>query len=253
MQQTYITIDNGNRPFRVIVDLENKQLRAYYNTNIDSEEERLAYECTYIRIFIGESKVCKRTLLSGCIGEKYKGNTILVEEKSNVYTYIGSFIYSFLSIDNAPVVTYESPIGANEYPYPYAIDQKGNAYLFSEDVVVLSSYIPQGEDDLYPLYYELREMCGKNERLKIIRKGKRVPSIYLEVSYTPNPGMLYDHVVGEGTLMLCNTLTKKEKKFTREEYIAYNTKLGESVGCKNLNHIKVHAYRSYSGVKVLKD
>ena len=63
-------------------------------------------------------------------GEKFDGNSILLKLSKNKYVYIGSLIYSFNAYNE--ITTFISPVGNNDVPYPYAIDEKNNYYLLSE-------------------------------------------------------------------------------------------------------------------------
>jgi hypothetical protein len=49
------------------------------------------------------------------------------------YTFIGGGVTSFIT--QALIVKYESPIGNNDVPYPYAID-----YLMIEGIMIQSEF-----------------------------------------------------------------------------------------------------------------
>lgn len=122
--QTYFTHDNGARPFRVIVD--NNTVFIFNNQDALLE----SYETE--DIFIGGSD----------------GNTILLKLE-NEYIYVGGEIYSFKP--ETKIINYISPIGNNDVPYPYAIDENGRYYLMIENVVLddVGDYT-----DPYRYYYD---------------------------------------------------------------------------------------------------
>jgi hypothetical protein len=61
-----------------------------------------------------------------------EGNSILLRMGKN-YTFIGGGVTSFIT--QALIVKYESPIGNNDVPYPYAID-----YLMIEGIMIQSEF-----------------------------------------------------------------------------------------------------------------
>ena len=63
-----------------------------------------------------------------------KGNSILVNLKSNKFLFIGEYIYTF-DIKNDDVVKYFSLIGNNESPYPVILG-KNNVYFMLDKCYV---------------------------------------------------------------------------------------------------------------------
>ena len=154
--QTYYIHDNGGIPFKVLIN--DSIVEVYKNDDNTSPIQTFFPN----KIFIGESKLNPMTKFSGCHGDEFLGNSILLEidedEDGYKYEFIGQSIFSFHTIGK--IVTYESPVGNNDVPYPYAIDEFGNVFLLIEDIVLIDTEqlreIIQNEKDPYNYYYSLR-------------------------------------------------------------------------------------------------
>jgi hypothetical protein len=102
----------------------------YYTPEYKVEQGPLLFDFKRTnKVFIGKS-------LPGPFvddaGPDCDGNTILVKPTSeNEYIYIGDGIKEFKT--NEPVVHYQSPIGNNDVPYPFAITE---SYIY----LMLESY-----------------------------------------------------------------------------------------------------------------
>lgn len=83
-------------------------------------------------------------------GEKYLGNTILLQVSPLRYIFITPGYISKFST-RSEIVDYVSDIGNNSVPYPYAVDKKQNYYLIVENAILKN--IPDLEDP-YKYYYE---------------------------------------------------------------------------------------------------
>lgn len=136
----YLTHDNGGRPFKVAI-FDNKNIKIFKNTTGNkkklSNKDVLLFDLNPVHFFVGTSPYMKMTEFSGGIGPEFDGNSILIQLDNNNYQYVGDCIYSFTSLKK--IVSYFSPVGNNDIPYPYAIDEDGNNYLFLENVVILNS------------------------------------------------------------------------------------------------------------------
>lgn len=178
----FYTQDNGYEPFKVeisgsivniykrVVD-ENSSECSESNENESNENESveesseneknnkyihiLKYEPA--RVFIGKSPLNKMTEFSGGHGDRYDGNSFLLEMNDNNYIHVGCEIFSFSP--KSKIVEYVSCMGNNWVPYPYAVDELGHYYLMIEDVILLNSnneslktFIKDGGDP-YSYYY----------------------------------------------------------------------------------------------------
>lgn len=151
----YFTHANGGRPFEV-EDYGNKVI-VYKQTYEEEDDipfhwirEKKLFEIPYKKIFVGDNDLNYEKYVKK--GKGSKGNSILLKHKEkNKYTYIGSDIREFKTINGDLIKKYYSPIGNNDVPYPYAIGEK-YTYLMIEQV-----YIPNEKLDftldIYGQYY----------------------------------------------------------------------------------------------------
>ena len=152
--------DNGGNPFKVVI--RNSNVKIYLKINDEREfEKNHKFEFEADEIFIGKSKKNEMTIFSGGYGKQFDGNSILLKLYNGRYVYIGWEIYSFLPL--APIINYNSPVGNNDVPYPYAIDEMGNIYLTTENVILIKKYMDESIyasiiklDKPYDYYYDLR-------------------------------------------------------------------------------------------------
>lgn len=154
----YYIHDNGGRPFKVIITGHTAEV--YKLVDISSKNYKLSKTFDFTESFIGVD-----------------GNSILLKVKSqdkdlNSYIFIGHEIFSFSIKDN--ILSYKSPIGNNDVPYPYAIS-KDNVYLMLESVILDKKKLEFATiEDPYQYYYffdnELGRVKGKKFRKKIIIK-----------------------------------------------------------------------------------
>jgi hypothetical protein len=110
------------------------------------------FSVNFNKIFIGESPLTAMTLYSGYFGPEFDGNTILLELDENKYMFIGDRVYTFESL--AEIVTFLSPIGNNDVPYPYAADVDGNYYLPVANAIVMASGAIRDAEDKYRYFYD---------------------------------------------------------------------------------------------------
>jgi len=130
------------------------------------------------------------TEFSGGYCSEFDGNTILLHIKNNEYVHIYDIIISFTS--NSKIIQYVSPVGNNDVPYPYAVDEHNNYYFFvrfggrydeiprpsSEYKYIQGKDIPVEhikENDPYKTIYEKDKSIQKIKNVKII-----YPKDYIE-------------------------------------------------------------------------
>lgn len=159
--KSYLIHDNGGRPFKVVIykSTSNKQIVDIYKID-DILNNKLTYNTKIIsyiptKIFIGKSPKNEMTSFSAGYGPKFDGNSILLclNDKTNEYVYIGEEIYSFKAKNT--IKTYVSPVGNNDVPYPYAIDNSNNYYLMTENTIINMNNISDKKilNDPYEYYY----------------------------------------------------------------------------------------------------
>lgn len=146
----YLIHHNGSRPYKVVIDKE-KNVNVYKYKSEDDYEDKIYKTYKPNKIFVGKSPKNKMTIFSGGHGKKFDGNSILLQMTKYSYTYIGSEIISFKT--DSEIIEYVSPVGNNDVPYPYAIDENGYYYLMLEKIKIK---VPEKYDDCYKYYYEAR-------------------------------------------------------------------------------------------------
>lgn len=205
--QKYQTHDNGGRPFDVeIRNITQDKFIVKVTTNDVEIEESQKYSNVFYasQVFIGKSPLNEMTECSGEYGESFDGNTILIKTNLNEYVFIGNSVFSFDT--NSPVISYVSPVGNNDVPYPYAVLENGNVYLMMEDVILVNTVALKNHcvDDPYHYYYHhyniTPDIRGKKfdetppeyfSYYRNIRQFKIGGDTYT-MTYNGNPGKNYD-------------------------------------------------------------
>ena len=175
--KTYLTHCNFQKPFLVAV--KNKNVKVYkIGDEFENQEyvwkhyyTKLVKEYNVKKVFIGKSLKNEMTLFSKGYGKKFDGNTVLLELPGNKYVYIGCNIYEFTGKDK--ILSYMSPVGNNNVPYPFAIGEE-NVYFMLDKVYVPLKYIEAVSKmemtGLYPYFYEhLSSHSKKMNNVKIIK------------------------------------------------------------------------------------
>jgi hypothetical protein len=109
------------------------------------------------------------TKFSGGHGPRFDGNSMLFElphtpgapgAGARRYVFVGTCVLAFGT--RSPIVSFVSPVGNSDVPYPYAVDRAGVVYLLIEGVT-LTTGLPTGKDrdadspayseDPYDFYY----------------------------------------------------------------------------------------------------
>jgi hypothetical protein len=150
--------DNGGRPFAVkidgkIVDVYKYLRNVYYKDvppGLDKKYFLIYDEYVYSkiktfrpkRIFVGKSPKCDMTDFSGGIGKEFDGNSILLDMGNKNYIFIGHKIFKFTA--KSEIAKFVSPVGNNDVPYPFAIDDKNNFYdiLFGKIFIIPNNKNP---------------------------------------------------------------------------------------------------------------
>ena len=179
-KNNYLTHNNGDRPYRVIIK-DNKTIILNEHTN------SIILNIVALKIWIGEGLLTQMTKYSGGHGNNFKGNSILLYV-NNYYIFIGHNIFSFQT--NYEIINYVSDIGTNDIPYPYAVDKNNNYYLMLEEIMLPVPY--EYSTDPYEYFY-------KNKNYNNIINVKNFIGEYngvkqnVDVSYVSNPIKSYSH------------------------------------------------------------
>ncbi len=206
--KTYLTHDNGGRPFLVYVCKAQRTIAGKAQRTLDGKASRTPagkdkvdiykemedkfyiHESDYNgntnwmyidliksyqpqKIFIGKSPLNDMTEFSGGHGPDFDGNSILLEISKNKYVFLGESIKIFNSKNK--IKEYVSPVGNSDVPYPYAVDENGEYYLMIENVVV-ENVPDKYKDDPYVYYYGHHNdnLDMKTRKLKMTTIQKRL-------------------------------------------------------------------------------
>jgi hypothetical protein len=224
----YQTHNNGGRKYRIQVQGNKVQ--------VDDMRGIFLQKYSVISVFIGKSPLNKMTEFSGGHGPDFDGNSIILNMGDNEYIYFGSTYFIFKT--KAPIVEFISPVGNNDVPYPYAIDEDDNFYLMTENVVV--SGVPQDQrDDVYHYYYDKGYMVvedkyknnfgGKVLEYQGITRWMDGDEIYV-LRYIPDAADDYDH--REGYMYVIRDGVKEP--MMRDVYIQMMKEFGDANGFQKM-------------------
>jgi hypothetical protein len=254
----YFIHDNGGRPFLVyvksssgnnVVYIYKKDPKYHFDTTDNIAEfqyTKLVKKYNPSKIFIGNSPRNKMTEFSGGHGKKFDGNTILLHLSDNKYVYIGDGIWSFKSL--YPIVKYVSPVGNNDVPYPYAVDNKRNYYILLENGIV--NNVSSNDNDVYQNLWDKMLITPDKSRhppkQPFIKNFKNIKEFYIggneyTLRYVSTPKQNYDRISkwddwNDGmSLLLTNN---KKIKLTKASYAKLMNDYGKLIGIKPL-HMKI--------------
>lgn len=224
----YFTRFNYSKPF--MVTIEDNIARIYKNTEQDNYEDEPSYIYEFNKLFIGRSLLNEMTTRSGFHGEEYDGNTFLLK-MDGYYIYIGDKIVKFTT--NTDIMEFKSPIGLNEVPYPYAIDEDSNYYLFLENVV-LSKTDDMDLFEPYKHYYMNYSLTGINY--------DGMTGLYIEgdnekfnMTFTPNMESDFDRITENNTLKLFIEKDDMMIEIDKSKYVELLTGFGQEYGYKKID------------------
>jgi hypothetical protein len=266
----YLTHDNGGRPFCVYVDESQNEVHIYKSSNSNNEDYAVhigSYK--FFQIFIGLSPLNKMTEFSGGHGPDFDGNSILLKIDDLKYMFIGKNIYTFTTLNN--ITVFESPVGNNDVPYPYAIDCEENYYFLLQDMfdsgILKIDDISKYNDPYSYFYY----MLGKNfmitENIKCIHLKSKTTLFFepiyfchflccykiIEAKYYPynintrsQPKEYYEDLCNRyDPIMYIEFNTKKKRLIGKEEYIELLENYNKKIGLLPLLNVEVIHKRIY--------
>ena len=83
----------------------------------------------------------------------------------NKYIFIGCIIYSFTT--DYEITKFISPVGNNDFPYPYAIDTINNYYIMLHTIIISVNH---KIDDPYDYYYFNKDKINKIDKFKNVKE-----------------------------------------------------------------------------------
>jgi hypothetical protein len=222
---SYQTLYNQIRPFKVVIsNPTDRTCVAVFKS------DELVSTFIARKIFIGKSPKCELTIKSGKHGNQYDGNTILLNINKNRYVFIGNEILMFTAF--AKIKEYISPIGENNIPFPYAVDEKNNTYLLTEKVVLMNLTSPDYSNP-YDYYYDNRNITS-DESFKYSlddEKPQRIIEFYInkgkhDLNYTPVDAYKEMAVNGKLYIVLENSQDKMIS-IDEEDFVKLMQKFGK--------------------------
>lgn len=160
---------NGGIPFKVRICPKNKTVQI-----AKIMMESMTYEVAippikYTRIFVGRDASGRYG--TGSVRDRFYGNSILFQLKSDpeTYVFIGWKIFSFRPNDH--IVSYRSDMGNSGVPYPFAVGID-NTYLMLEQVFIPNEML---SNDPYAEFYGHNgrkispKNCKKFRRVRLLQ------------------------------------------------------------------------------------
>lgn len=189
--RSYLTHDNGGRPFAVYVAEGGKgrSRRAWayrvpedgvvLERDVRSSDARWAYCEQVLRVEAEEVWVGTGTVEGEVDPDFAEGNSMLLRLSPSdrtarararlggraglSYVFVGECILIFEPA--TPIARFASPIGGNDVPYPFAIGSGGEAYLFGvvpDSVVRIEAGRVADGDDVYEYFFAHDAVPGMN-------------------------------------------------------------------------------------------
>ena len=155
--KAYKIHDNGGNPFTVVDNKKEKRVTIFKNIYEDvvdmttTPELVKLKEFKYLNFWPGSSA-------SAAFGDWEPGNTVIIQKDKSNYVFVNREVLEFQLEKGDAVVTYMSPIGNNDVPYPYIIG-KTHVYLLLEAVILPKESLDLTQD-VYSQYYGINEFKG---------------------------------------------------------------------------------------------
>ncbi len=243
----YLIHDNMTRPFCVFIDEKHNEVHIYKNKKEDDDLKNYSeFIITYkpLNIFIGKSPLIPMTLFSQGHGPNFDGNSILLEMDKNKYIFIGSCIYSFTT--KHKIISFISPVGNNDVPYPYAIDNKNNFYfLLESDRAILKIDDKTKYDEPYQYLYFIEKNINKIENINWLYMGDE----QYNITTNANPEADYDDIIKrlskQGPMYIQYKYKYKykynnqKKLMNKNSYVKLLKNYNKKVGLKPILNIKM--------------
>lgn len=220
--------NNGGRPFLVSIHKNIAEIYKIIKYDVNNDgiySSKPVIKIKFEKCFVGKSPMNEMTKFSGGYGKEFDGNTILLKisstQQKNKYIYIGPSIYSFYTQDL--IKKYVSPVGNNDVPYPYAVDNHNNIYLLEENVIINVGTIKN--KDPYRIYYN-------NIKIRDFYIGTNK----YDMKHTPFPSKNYDRMAENiGKNMYIMDDDNKKHVLTKKKYVDIMKKFGNKMNYKKIN------------------
>ena len=229
----YLTHDNHSRPFCVYIDNNDVHVFKLDDSDLESENyTTFVSSFTAKEVFIGKSPLNAMTEFSHGYGPAFDGNSILLKMDAHDYVFIGDMIFSFKT--NHEIITFVSPVGNNDVPYPYAIDTENNYYfLLGTNGGVIKT---TNHTDPYDDYYAIQRHIEESENIECFYIGEEK----FKLCSHANPEKHYNSLIKRiGGPIYIKYKGEETKIITKSEYIELLNNYNEKVGLTPLLDFKV--------------
>jgi hypothetical protein len=148
-----------------------------------------------------------------------------------------------------PIISYNSPIGNNDIPYPYAIDSEKNYYLLIEGVMLKNSKELEtfviNNNDPYEYYYKaslITEDRGLG-RKPLFQNNFNIIRFYIgkelyTMTYSSSPSKDFDRFTKElGNNVYVRDKYKLKRNIKKHQYIEIIEDFGNTIGASSINNI----------------
>ena len=159
IRMKYLTLDNGGRPFMVLVHNNKVEVFAREkNDKCPSKEEKENKIGWTILVLSVEN--CLNIFIGDDLAHGYTGNSILLQKSNTEYMYISGSIKEFKWPEQ--IVEFHAPVGNSDVPYPFAVTESGRVILFEDfrdNMMTITNKIEDlhehlQQDKMYPYTYE---------------------------------------------------------------------------------------------------
>lgn len=237
--------------FSFRVEIESDEVRVFpFEFETSSYVEMPTHTYKHRRVFIGNSFKCLLTKQTRYYGAEFDGNSVLIEMPDNTYILIaGCEIVSFQP--RSPIQSFMSPIGRDGSSYPYAIDDQGRYYLFTESVVIRS--VPKKYHNNPHHYYWRAALITRDASTRskagkpLIKNFQGIKKFFINgdqynMTYVSNPGQDYDDMLEDEMAENGRNYVRVEVEYvdgtrvpiTREYYIDTICQFGNAIGLEPL-------------------
>lgn len=174
---TYTTIDNGRRPFKVVID--EKKVSIFKGEDIEYSKLVKVYPLTVgAKVFVGKSSGKARIADHGSnprlSPKHFDGNSILIAYPQKC-VFIGHEVTEFALPDRDRVEAYYSPHGPNDVPYPLIVGEKNVYFMLDYEYLsrafILGKMMPLDWENMYDA------LLGKWDPKKKVSVGSLQPLV----------------------------------------------------------------------------
>ena len=170
----------------------------------EGEEELPNYEkeaCSSFspeKVFVGQSPKH---------GARFDGNSMLLHLEGLKYVFVGEEVFSFTA--KSPITKFLSPVGNNDVPYPWAMDEQGFRYLMISSVILTGKLFENSDTDPYELFFDrallVPDLAFEPQKQPFHEKFQGITEFWIgedqyTLKYEPHPEKDFDRLAEMGEL-----------------------------------------------------